>query len=304
MAIFTIEQEQQNEYFTRGFTGIKNALSPELLKRLQDMATRFENDIMTKHKQGDMVYGSCVVNDPVGDRLTRYNEIYARDIDTTLDLLSSPPMMAIFRDICGRGAVPIQMDILYKHQHPHPVVLWHQEMQNTRVYPYLNIGIFLDDSLEDDGCLSYVPNTQHEQQDIQVLSSKHGWDIPESIEFPAMAGDINIQDIMILHGSKPKRTQGVRRTIYVEIRPYEGILEDNAQSKEWAELKKRFMGLVIRRADPQDWPKEWKDDYPSDLGSDEDEIRNIVSKWEAPIPSNYAIFPVEHPAYPVPADMR
>ncbi len=304
MATFSLSDEQKNEYFGRGYTGIKNALSPDLLKRLQDMATRFEKDIMEKHEQGERVHGSCVVNDPVGDRLMRYDEVYAADIDTTLDLLASPSMMAIFRDICGRGAVPMQMDILYKHQHPHPVVIWHQGAQHSRKYPYLNVGVFLDDSGEGDGCLRYVPDTQHEKQDIQALSAEYGWDIPGVIEFPAMAGDINIQDMMILHGSEPKRTDGVRRTIYIEIRPFEGITENGEQSQEWAELRRRLMGLVLRRANPEDWPEEWKNDYPSDLGSDEEEIKKIVAKWEPPTPAYYATFPVDHPEYPVPSDMR
>lgn len=304
MSTFTISEEQKKEYFGRGYTGIKSAISSDLLKRLQDMATRFENDIMAKHRNGEEVHGSCVVNDSVGDRLARFDEVYAADIDTTLDLLASPAMMAIFRDICGRGAVPMQMDILYKHQHPHPVVIWHQGAQHSRKYPYLNVGVFLDDSGLGDGCLRYVPNTQHEKQNIQELSQKHGWDIPEVIEFPAMAGDINIQDMMILHGSEPKRSEGVRRTIYIEIRPYESIIENSEQSKEWAELRKRFMGLVLRRADPNDWPKEWRDDYPTDLDSDEEEIKKIVAKRESPTPAYYATFPVQHENYPVPSDMR
>ncbi len=304
MATFTVSEDQKEEYFGRGYTGIKDALSPELLKRLQDMASRFEEDIMEKHHKGEKVHASCVMTDPVGDRLARYDEVYAADIDTTLDLLSSPPMMAIFRDICGRGAVPMQMDILYKQQHPHPIVIWHQGAQHSRKYPYLNVGVFLDDSGLGDGCLRYVPNTQHKKQDIQSLSQEHGWDIPEVVEFPSMAGDINIQDMMVLHGSEPKRTDGVRKTIYIEIRAYDGITEGNEQSKEWADLRKRFMGLVLRRANPEDWPEEWKDDYPSNLGSDEEEIKKIVAKWESPTPAYYAAFPVDHPEYPVRSDMR
>lgn len=304
MPTFSISEEQKKDYFGRGYTGIKNGISPKLLKKLQDMAKRFEDNIMQKHNNQEIVSGACVVSDPVGDRLARYDEIYSADIDTTLDLLASPAMMAIFRDICGRGAVPMQMDILYKHQHPHPIVIWHQGAQHSRKCPYLNVGVFLDDSGLGDGCLRYVPNTQHEKQDIQSLSQEYGWDIPTVEEFPAMAGDINIQDMMILHGSEPKRTEGVRRTIYIEIRPYDGIIESNEQSKEWAELRKRLMGLVLRRANPSDWPEEWKNDYPNDLGSDEEEIKKIVSKWEAPTPAYYATFPVEHENYPVPSDMR
>jgi len=304
MSTFKLSQEQRDDYFGRGYTGIKGALSPELLKRLQDMASGFEEKIMEAHKKSIDIHGACIVQDPVGYRLMRYDDIFSVDWDTTLDLLASPAMMAIFRDICGRGAVPMQMDILYKHQHPHPVVIWHQGAQHSRAHPYLNVGVFLDDSDKGDGCLRYVPNTQYEKQDIQKLSQEHGWEIPGVTEFPVKAGDINIQDMMILHGSQPKRTSGVRRTIYIEIRPYDGIIEDGLQSKEWAELRKRFMGLVLRRANPSDWPEEWKADYPHDLRSDQEEIEAIMQKKESPIPAYYATFPVEHENYPVPSDIR
>ncbi len=304
MSIFQISKQQKDEYFGRGYTSIKNAISPDLLNRLQSMAKKFEDNIMEAHEKSQEVHGACIVKDPVGDRLMRYDDIFSNDWDTTLDLLASSSMMAIFRDICGKGAVPLQVDILYKYQHPHPIVIWHQGAQHPRTHPYLNVGVFLDDSGENDGCLRYVPNTQHEKQDIQGLSEKYGWDIPNVVEFPAKAGDINIQDMMILHGSQPKRTKGVRRTIYIEIRPYEGIIEDNEQSKEWTELRKRFMGLVLRRANSSDWPDEWKKDYPSDLKSDEEEINNIMKLKEPPTPAYYASFPVKHKEYPIPSDLR
>ncbi len=304
MSTFKLTQQQKDEYFGRGYTGIKNAISTNLLKRLQKMSKKFEEQIMNSHENNIVTHGACVVSDPVGDRLARYDDIFSVDWDTTLDLLSSPPMMAIFRDISGRGSVPLQVDILYKHQHPHPVVIWHQGAQHSRIHPYLNVGVFLDDSKEGDGCLRYVPNTQHEKQDIQNLSQEYGWEIPNVIEYPANAGDINIQDMMILHGSQPKRTSGVRRTIYIEIRPYEGVIENNEQSKQWADLRKRFMGLVLRRADPSDWPEEWKADYPNDLKSDKEEIENIMKLRESPTPAYYATFPVTHENYPVPKDLR
>jgi len=304
MSIYEVSKQQKDEYFGRGYTGLPGAVSPELLKRLQNMAERFEKNIMDMHKNNVEIHGAAIVRDPGGDRLMRYDDVHGADPETTLDLLASPEMMAIFRDICGRNSVPMQMDILYKYQHPHPVVIWHQGAQHPGTHPYLNVGVFLDDAGPGDGCLRYVPNTQHEKQDIQGLSEKHGWEIPGVVEFPAKAGDINIQDMMILHGSQPKRTSGVRRTIYIEIRPVDGIVGGGSQSKEWANLRRRFMGLVIRRADPSDWPEEWKSDYPSDLGSDKEEIEEIIKRREPPIPAYYATFPTKHENYPVPADMR
>ena len=301
---FELSQQQKDEYFGRGYTSVQAGVSPDLLKRLQEMAKKFEENIMDAHKNRIEVHGACIVEDPVGHRLMRYNDIFATDVDTTLDLLASPAIMAIFRDICGRNAVPLQMDIVYKHQHSHPVVLWHQDALHSRSYPYLNVGVYLDDSKKGDGCLSCVKNTQHEIQNIHNLSQTYGWKIPGVEELSAKAGDINIHDMMILHGSEPKRTSGVRRTIYIEIRPYEGIVSTGAQSYKWAELRRRFMGLVLRRANTSDWPQEWKVDYPTDLKTDEEEIEKILQRREPSTGAHYAISSVEHENYPVPADMR
>lgn len=304
MPTYTIDEETKNHYFGRGYTGLAGGVPPELLQRLQAMADRLERQAMETHENGGEAHGVFISSDPVGKRVGRIDDVFAADADTILDLLASPAMMAIFREICGRNAVPMQVDVLFKYQHPHPVVIWHQGAPHPRNYPYLNVGVFLDDAPAGDGCLRYVPDTQHELQDIQALSGEHGWEIPGVVEFPSKAGDINIQDMMILHGSEPKRSPGVRRTIYIEIRPVEGILESGAQSAEWAELRRRFMGLVLRRADPSDWPEEWKGDYPDDLKSDEEEFRAILERREPPIPAVYAHFPAEHDNYPVPADLR
>ncbi|PIP11231.1 MAG: phytanoyl-CoA dioxygenase [Sulfurimonas sp. CG08_land_8_20_14_0_20_36_33] len=304
MSIFSLSQQQKDEYFTKGYTSIKNGVSPELLKRLQNMADNFEKNIMNAYKNNKETLGACIAESKNTQHLIRYNDIHGVDWDTTLDLLASPAMMAIFRDICGKNAVPLQVDLLYKQPLSDSIVLWHQDAPHSRAYPYINVGIYLDDSNREDGCLRYVPNTQHEKQDIEKLSQKFGWDIPNSVEFPAKAGDINLHDMMILHGSKPKKHSNVRRTIYVEIRPYDGIIGDDSQSSEWAELRRRFMGLVLRRANPSDWPQEWMSEYPTDLKSDNEEIKTILQMWEPPVGANYAVFPVIHENYPVPADMR
>ncbi|XOB61225.1 phytanoyl-CoA dioxygenase family protein [Campylobacterota bacterium DY0563] len=297
---YSFTEEQKNEYFEKGFTSIKNGVSSNLLNRLQLMAENFEKKILDKYNKGIETPNACILE----NKLIRYNSIIKEDYDTTLELLSSPAMMAVFRDICGKGAVPLIMDLLYKHPLKGSVVLWHQDAPHSRSYPYINVGIYLDDAKKDDGCLLYVPNTQNKKQNIHDIVQKFGWNIPHTVEFPAEAGDINIHDMMILHGSKPKKTQNPRRTIYVEIRPYDAIIEDNLQSKEWADLRKRFMGLVLRRADSSLWPSEWKKDYPDDLKSDKEEILNILEIREPVIAANYAFPPVEMKNYPIPENYK
>lgn len=282
--MFELSVQQKNEYLNQGFTSIKNAISSELLNRLQKMAKNFEKKVIENYKKGIDTPEACIFE----GKILRYNNIVSLDYETTLDLLASPVMIAIFRDICGKGPVPFMMDLFFKKASTNSTVLWHQDAPHSRNYPYVNVGIFLDDADEDDGCLRYVPNTQNKKQDIYIIVQEFDWDIPNSVEMPAKAGDINIHDMMILHGSKPKKTKNQRRTIYVEIRPFDAIIDSKIQTEKWAQLRNRFMGLVLRRANLSLLPEEWIKDYPTDLKSDEEEIFNIFKNREPAIPANYA----------------
>lgn len=299
-----ISEEQKESFLKDGYLRLEKVLPSRVLKHWQDLAERLEKEALEAHREGRETPGACVIEDPVGPRVMRYDDILAIDPQACLELLACPAMMEISRQLSGRGSVPLQMDILYKQQHPHPVIKWHQGAPHPRGYPYLNIGIYLDDAPAGDGCLRYVPGTQHGLVDIEGLSQEHGWEIPGVVELPAEAGDILIQDMMILHGSQPKRSEGVRRTIYVELRPYEGIIESGEQSEAWADLRKEWMQLVLQHCDDGSWPKEWIADYGS-LDRTEDEIiRSVVEEREPPTPAVWGVHPIETEDYPVPADMK
>jgi hypothetical protein len=303
MTHYEITSEQVRQLSDEGFVLLPGALPDVLLTRWRELTEQLEADALAAHAQSIRLHGACVLEDATGPRLARYDDIHGVDRDAVLDVLACPAMIAVARAFCGRGAVPLQLDVLFKHPHPHDVILWHQGAPHPRGYPYLNVGIYLDDADAGDGCVRYVPGTQHELQDITGLSTAHGWEIPGTREQPAKAGDILVQDMMVLHGSQPKRREGVRRTIYIELRPAAGIEESGAQSACWIELRKRWMALVLRRAASQDWPQDWRADLPADLGSDEDEVAAILAHPEPPIPAVYSVEPVEHPDYPIPLDL-
>ncbi|WAC02123.1 phytanoyl-CoA dioxygenase family protein [Lacinutrix neustonica] len=208
--------------------------------------------------------------------------------DAVLDLLASPILMAIARDICGPDAVPLQCDALFKHNHLESEISWHQDALHARKFPYLNVGIYLDDAPLGDGCLQYITKSQHKKQDIGKLVSQYGWDLPDMVKVPVKAGDILIQDMMVLHGSQMKRDPGVRRTIYVEMRPATAVLDQGAQSREWMALRKRWMGIVLRRSKSK-WPEDSYTALTKDLKSDSEEIEKILRLREPPIPANYGL---------------
>ncbi len=304
MPIYTLTEPQIAQFKKQGYLLLPNAIPQKLLELWQNIASKLERNTLAEYKTGVKQQNWCVIEDPVGPRLMRYNDILKISPGACLDLLATPAIMAIAKQLCGIGAIPLQMDLLYKQQHPHPIVNWHQDAQYTRNYPYLNIGIYLDDASSGDGCLRYVPGTQHQLQDIQGLSELHGWEIPGSIEQAAQAGDILIQDMMILHGSEPKRSQGVRRTIYVEYRPLAAIEESQAQSAQWLEYRKQWMGLILARIATDELPESWKSYYPTGQLDQDEIVRQIIENKEPPIPGVWATHTVHHPDYPIPEDLR
>lgn len=301
MPRYEITTEQTQQFLNAGYVLLPSAMPPALLARWRDLATHLEVEAIEAYHRAEPLKGSSVEESPMGTHLKSYDDILEVAPDAVLDLLACPAVMAVARQLCGRGVVPLQVYMVYKPMGS--VIKWHQDAPHPRDYPYLTVGIYLDAAQSGDGCLRYVPGTQHELQDIAKLSAEHGWAIPGMVEQPANAGDFLVHDIMTLHGSPCKRLPGSRRTIYVEFRPAAGIVESGAQSERWIELRKRWMGLVLRRCYSVDWPAAWSSDIPTNLGRDEDEIAEIFAYPEPAIPSVYSAYPVRTDDYPFPSDL-
>ncbi|WP_323763533.1 phytanoyl-CoA dioxygenase family protein [Marinovum sp.] len=303
MANFTLSPAQLRQLDRQGFTRLPGAVPPELLDRLRDTADRLEARALDEHARACNSGTAAVFDAPGGPVVERVNRLLEWCPEEVIDLLSSPPMMAIAREICGADAVPVETDLLYKRPHPNGYVIWHQDARHAERCPYLNVGIYLDDAEIDDGCLRYVPGTHHELADICALAGEHGWDIPGAIDVPAQAGDILVQHVMVLHASRPKRRPNVRRTIYAGFRPAASISAAKAQSEAWIEARRRWMALITARADAADWPAAWRAALPEG-GTVAQEVAAVAALQEPPQPAHHCHKPIDHPDYPVPADLR
>jgi hypothetical protein len=287
MKKYQITPEQKTVFNDQGFLRLPNAIPTSLLSKWQGLMTELNESALDAHGKSSSIANTCFTERAdAHPLLNRVNDLLAIYPDAVLDLLACPALMAIARDLCGPDSVPLSCDALFKHNHAESVVLWHQDAVHPRSFPYLNIGVYLDDSELGDGCLEYVVKSQHETHDICKLVEAHGWNIPGTVSAPAKAGDILIQDMMVLHGSQVKQNEGVRRTIYVEMRPAAAVLDQGFQSKEWVELRKRWMGIVVRRSEI-DWLETPNTELPKDLMCDAEEIAQILSLREAPLPANY-----------------
>lgn len=295
----------KEQFATRGWVLAPEPIPAALLERWRALTDRLEAEALAVHAAGDQFPDTCIANTPAGAKVFRMDTLLRHDADAVLDLLACPALMAVARDLSGPGTVPLVVDVVYKQQHPAPGIIWHQGAPHDRLYPYLNVGVYLDDADLGDGCLRYIPGTQFALQDIAGLSKTHGWNIPDFVEQPAKAGQVLVQDMMILHGSQPKRSPGARRTLYIEYRPADGILAQKAQSFAWAHRRKRWMAHVLDRAAPGSWPADWPPHLDASAkGTVADMVRDVLDHPEPNIPSVYATLPVEGPDYPVPADLR
>lgn len=297
MNTFEISPEQKEEFETKGFLHLKNAIPANLLSQLQNSLEEFNRSALEAYGKSNVPPNTSFIEDADKPLVARVNDLIHFYPDAVLNLMACPAMMAIARDLCGPHAVPLQCDALFKHKHPTSTVLWHQDTLYPRKFPYINIGVYLDDSEIDDGCLSYVVNSQHEALDICKLVQKHGWNIPNAVNAPAKAGDLLIHDMMALHGSKTKKNENVRRTIYVEMRPSLAIVDQGSQSNEWMELRRRWMGIVARRSTVL-WPEESHGELPKDLKSDQEEISQILNLREPTTPAHYCTENIQLSGYP------
>lgn len=291
MNSYPITPGQISAFNDKGFLLLPNALPTSLLRRWQDLLAELNERAVESYGKSSQGPNLGFTGGPDQPLLTRANDLLAIHPDAVLDLLASPALLAIALNFCGPDAIPLQCDALFKHNHPESGILWHQDALHPRKFPYLNVGIYLDDADVGDGCIDYVANTQHETQDIGQLVHKYGRNLPGLVSVPAMAGDILIQDIMVLHASGTKQKPGVRRTIYVEMRPAAAVLDQGTHSREWMELRRRWMAMVLRRSEVV-WPEASYADLPQDLKSDAEEIEQILALREPPMPAHYGLFSV------------
>ncbi len=292
----------KEQFFKDGYLLFPQAISPQTLKKWQKLADDIESAALEAYNSGGSMANACVVEDAVGPRLMRYDELYLNQTEPLIELLAANTMQQIIRELSGPSSVIIYSDLLYKHQHPHPVIKWHQGAPHSRNYPYLNIGIYLDDADEDDGCLRYVPGTQGALQPISDIEREYGWNPPGIVQQPARAGDILVQDMMVLHGSEPKRSPGARRTIYVEVRPVEGILEQQQVSDTWLASRKAFMATLLEKNPLDHFSNEEKTYFGK--SAEACELANQMGQDHLnPISAVYSISDVKGPDYPVPDDL-
>jgi len=288
--------QNPNDLIQNGYLKIESAIKTNLLDELRQYADTLEQDILAHHNSGIPIKAAVETTNGL-TRAYRINNVYRQRPDLISQVIASPAVLKLLSEVVGKGCVPISADIQFKHPESKHPILWHQDAIYESSTSFVNLGIYLEDSQAQDGCLRLVPGSHQEQHDILQLATDHGWDIPGAIDIATRAGDVVVHDTMTLHGSGIKYSEGCRRTLYIECCSIKTLQESGFYSKEWINLRKHWMQQVLALQTVQVWPAEWLGEY-KDAEPVQDLFEVINSKFESGYCGVWAPMPVHRPGYP------
>jgi hypothetical protein len=197
----------------------------------------------------------------------------------SLELLGSPPVMAVAESLCGPNFVPTYESMVFKMTGEGAPIHWHQDACHPRRYRIYNFDVYLDASRSGAGALRVVPRSQRARVDVCQLDDNHGWNPPGVMEVEMEPGDVLLHDVMVVHGSEPVIGKALRRTVYYEFRAAEEIVEDGPWDRSWIDRRLRLVPIGLRHyreafpeADQFDWRV--SDEFrPAPLADEAEELR-------------------------------
>ena len=239
-----------------GYLVLQQRIDPGLLRRLQAASERWMADGAVQDPGSDWLFADR----PAGRTMWRVDYIHAKGEPASLELLGSCSVLGIAESLAGPDFVPTYESMVLKAAGDGGPVPWHQDAVHARRHRMFNVDVYLDDSRSGAGALHVIPGSQMQRTDACALAETHGWELPGAIEIELEAGDVLVHDDMVVHGSPPASGNALRRTIYLEFRPAQSILEDGPWPPEWMDARLRLIPLALAErartvgpADRFDW---------------------------------------------------
>jgi phytanoyl-CoA hydroxylase len=276
VARWLLDHEQVEAFDRDGYLVLKGRIEPGLLGRLQSASERWMADpAQTDH--GDWLFAQRAS----GRVLWRVDYIHDKGEAASLELLGSPSILGIAESLAGPDFVPTYESMVIKSAGDAAPVPWHQDAIHARRHRLFNVDVYLDASRSGAGALHVIPGSQRSRTDACALAETHGWALPGAIEVEMEPGDVLVHDDMVVHGSPPVSGKALRRTIYLEFRAAQSILDDGPWTQEWMDARLRLIPLALaehaRHAAP-DERFEWgvsRALRPVPVGDDAAELREI-----------------------------
>ncbi|MFC4453821.1 phytanoyl-CoA dioxygenase family protein [Deinococcus sonorensis] len=240
---FHLSEEQVNFFDEHGYLVLRQWITGPLLERLQAAGDAWIERGQGRPAGDDYNFAPRAH----GEVLFRVNYLHDKGEAASLELLGSPQVLAVAESLCGPAFVPTYESMVFKQEGDGEQIPWHQDAVHPRRHRVFNFGLYLDRSRIGAGALRVVPGTQRRILDICEIRDEYGWDAPGVIQVELEPGDVLLHDVMVLHGSEPTSGNALRRTVYLEFRAAEGILQDGPWDREWIDRRLRLVPLGLQR---------------------------------------------------------
>lgn len=271
--------EQVEEFDRNGFLILRQRIDAGLLARLRAASERWMADGQAQAPRSGTDW--LFADRPSGPSMWRVDYIHSKGEPASLELLGSRAVLGIAESLAGPDFVPTYESMVLKAAGDGAPVPWHQDAVHHRRHRLFNIDVYLDASRSGAGALHVTPGSQKERTDACALAETHGWALPGAVEVELEAGDVLVHDDMVVHGSPPASGNALRRTVYLEFRPAQSILEDGPWTPEWMDARLRLIPLALAeraRWTTPDERVEWRispDLRPVTTGDLETELRVV-----------------------------
>jgi hypothetical protein len=277
-----LSDEQLAQFDRDGFLLLRGWISPDVVARLREACEEWV-DLGGRVQRGEVDRADAVdwkyTERPDGPLMFRVDYVHSKGHPASLELLGSPQILGLAESLCGPNFVPTYESLVFKAQDEGAAVPWHQDAVHRRSHRIANIDVYLDESTADNGALRVVPGSQREQADVCRLRDEHGWSPADVVVAEMEPGDVLIHDVMVVHGSPPTTGGALRRTVYLEFRAAEQILDQGPWDAQWVDSRLRLVPVAqaaYAAANPGAPGFDWRVDdtlRPVPVGDAEAELR-------------------------------
>ena len=144
--------------------------------------------------------------------------------------------------VCGAEYICTHDWMVVKNAGDDQSVGWHQDFVHDGVCSVINIGIHLDDAIED--AVRFLPGARSGAEDIAVCAKQFDMNSPEVTPAQVSAGGITVHDVLLVHGSPKLERQKQRKTLYLEFRPLAMLQGHPTIKPEYIALRRKLYDLA------------------------------------------------------------
>jgi Protein involved in biosynthesis of mitomycin antibiotics/polyketide fumonisin len=244
--------DEQAEFFrANGLLVIRNVLSPEELKALQDATL----PLVERAEQGtddpDFFYKD---HEMTGERTPFRVEYVIDKTEAGRALLGHPFILRSVEKLQGPNFIPTWDAMVFKRAGMGAAIPWHRdagvEKSREEIAPIFNVDFYLDEA-DLSNCLWGILGTHRWPAEeakalVDRLNAGGQFHTNEgAVPILMQPGDVILHNILAVHGS-PAARSGLRRVIYYEFRPAEIESAIGPHTPEYLPLKQRVLLACLK----------------------------------------------------------